>query len=111
MRDVLTTNPVKPNGRRERLGNLSNAGPSVVSSARKPDKAAPFDGHERIERDGHIFFLEFGPDGITVLTSQGIFINPWTKQPFQEEADAIRATRYRLKKGFWPGMKPKTFSS
>ena len=90
---MLAEHHKKTNGRGEHVGSVSDAGRSFASTARKPEKAAPF--HERVEVSGNIMILEHNSDGITVITSGGVFINPWTLKPFQLRSDAIKAVKWR----------------
>lgn len=94
----------KPNGRRERVGNVSNAGCFLADASRKSDKAAPFPQFHRLDLDGRVAILvQDNPESFIAITEQGTWLNPWTKQPFKKLKDCKKSVKYRLQKGFWPG--------
>lgn len=93
----------------ERLVTVSGADPSVAGSDRETHKAHPF--HERLDLPGQIVFLQCSEGGWTAMSQFGFFVNPWTGKPFTNRKDCVKAVKYRLLKGYWPGMKPNNFKS
>jgi hypothetical protein len=102
---TTSTKKEKPNGRRERVGSVSNAGSSVTSCTRKPDEAAPFRKYHRLQILGQVVIVEQRFEGFTAMTPVGPIENPWRNQPFTNLKDCIKVVTYRMRKGYFPGMK------
>lgn len=101
-----------PNGRRRSLGNSSNAGSSVTGRSHKPDEAAPFLKHHRSDIDGVVVIISQRFEGFTALVPLrygGLIENPWTGKPFTNLRDCVKVTKYRIRRGYFPGLKPKDF--
>lgn len=43
--------------------------------------------------------------GFVALTPVGPIENPWTQKPFTNLKDCVKVVRYRLRRGYFPGLK------
>lgn len=61
----------------------------------------------RVELDnGKMAMVHKENGGFVSMTAEGTFGNPWTGKPWTEFRHCRSATRFYLRHGFWPTMKP-----
>jgi hypothetical protein len=43
---------------------------------------------------------------VALMPGDGFVINPWTNKPFTNRKDCVKAVKYKLSRGYWPGDSP-----
>jgi hypothetical protein len=97
---------VQPERSQKSLGKVSNAANFLNSHRRKSEVERPLSTtHCRVEEAGKVAILEQNDQGWTIITQQGVFINPWKNRPFSTYGSAAHVIRRVFRKGKWPTKK------
>lgn len=88
------------------LGKVSNAANFLNSHRHKTEVERPLStNHYRVEEAGKVAIIERSDQGWTIITQQGVFINPWKNRPFSTYDSAAHIIRRVFRKGKWPTQK------